>query len=249
LLNTDFLLKTFWLSFKAIPVTLEITLVSLLLAIIPSYAIARTRIKKRSFWSQLSAVYVSFMRGTPIVLQILIVYSLLPSLLNSFFKKHSIAINIFDINPIIYAFIVFTLNTIAVLSEVFRSAFTSVDKGQYEAALCSGLTHFQAYRRIIIPQAMLSAIPNICNLTVTLIKNTSLAFMMTVKDITAVAKIQAAYAFNYIEAYLDIFVIYIIVCSVVQLLYKLIEKKLTKKGIKPLSKGHNKLKNLGAVYA
>jgi len=250
LLNTDFMLKTFWLSFKAIPVTLEITLVSLLLALIPAYAIARARIKNLRFWSQFSALYVSFMRGTPIVLQILIVYSLLPSLLNSFFKNHSISINIFEMNPVIYAFVVFTLNTIAVMSELFRSAFNSVDKGQYEAALCSGLTHFQAYRRIIIPQAMLSAIPNLCNLTVTLIKNTSLAFMMTVKDITAVAKIQAAYAFNYIEAYLDIFIIYIIVCSVVQLLYKLIEKKLTKEGIKNINKYKiKKQKTMGAVNA
>ena len=56
--------------------------------------------------------------------------------------------------------------------------------------------------------------------------------MMTVKDITAVAKIQASYGFNYIEAYLDIFLIYIIVCSVVQLLFKFAEKKLTKKGVK-----------------
>ena len=232
MLNSDFMLKTFWLSFKAIPVTLEITIISLLLAILPAYAIAMARLKKVRFWSQFSAVYVSFMRGTPIVLQILIVYSLLPSMLNNFFTRHSVAINIFDLNPIVYAFVVFTLNTIAVLSEVFRSAMNAVDKGQYEAALCAGLTRFQSYVRIVIPQALVSAMPNVCNLTVTLIKNTSLAFMMTVKDVTAVAKIQAAYGFNYIEAYLDIFVIYIIVCSVVQLIFKFSEKKLTKIGIK-----------------
>lgn len=232
MLNTDFMLKTFWLSFKAIPVTLEITLVSLLLALLPAFGIARARIKKVRFWSQFSTVYVSFMRGTPVVLQILIVYSLLPSLLNNFFTRHSISVNIFDLNPIVYAFVVFTLNTIAVLSEVFRSALNAVDKGQYEAALCAGLTRFQSYVRIVIPQALVSAMPNICNLTVTLIKNTSLAFMMTVKDVTAVAKIQAAYGFNYIEAYLDIFVIYIIVCSVVQLIFRFCEKKLTKTGVK-----------------
>jgi len=232
LLNTDFMLKTFWLSFKAIPVTLEITLVSLLLALLPAFGIARARQKKVRFWSKFSTVYVSFMRGTPVVLQILIVYSLLPSLLNNFFTRHSVSVNIFDLNPIVYAFVVFILNTIAVLSEVFRSALNAVDKGQYEAALCAGLTRFQSYVRIVIPQALVSAMPNICNLTVTLIKNTSLAFMMTVKDVTAVAKIQAAYGFNYIEAYLDIFVIYIIVCSVVQLIFRFSEKKLTKTGVK-----------------
>ncbi len=232
LLDKEFMLKTFWASFKAIPVTLEITIISLLLAILPAYFMAMSRLKKRPLIGKVSLVYISFMRGTPIVLQILIVYSLLPSLLNTFFQRFFPSVNIFNANPIIYALVVFTLNTIATLSEVFRSAIPTVDRGQYEAALSAGLTHFQAYTRIIIPQALLSALPNICNLAVSLIKNTSLAFMMTVKDITAVAKIQASYGFNYIEAYLDIFLIYIIVCSVVQLLFKFAEKKLTKKGVK-----------------
>lgn len=227
LLNTEFMIKTFWASVKAIPVTMEITLVSILLAILPAFGIAMARLKNRRVLARAGKIYVSFMRGTPVLLQILIVYSILPSLFNSLFKKIAPSVNVFDINPIVYAFVVFTLNTIATLSEVFRSAMQTVDKGQYEAALCCGLTYFQALRRIILPQALVSAIPNICNLCVNLIKNTSLAFMMTVKDITAVAKIQASYGFNYIEAYLDIFIIYIIVCSVVQVLFKILEKRLT----------------------
>lgn len=227
LLNTEFMIKTFWASVKAIPVTMEITLVSILLAILPAFGIAMARLKNRRVLASIGKIYVSFMRGTPVLLQILIVYSILPSLFNSLFKKIAPSVNVFDINPIVYAFVVFTLNTIATLSEVFRSAMQTVDKGQYEAALCCGLTYFQALRRIIIPQALVSAVPNICNLCVNLIKNTSLAFMMTVKDITAVAKIQASYGFNYIEAYLDIFIIYIIVCSVVQVLFKILEKRLT----------------------
>lgn len=227
LLNTEFMIKTFWASVKAIPVTMEITLVSILLAILPAFGIAMARLKNRRVLARVGKIYVSFMRGTPVLLQILIVYSILPSLFNSLFKKIAPSVNVFDINPIVYAYVVFTLNTIATLSEVFRSAMQTVDKGQYEAALCCGLTYFQALRRIILPQALVSAVPNICNLCVNLIKNTSLAFMMTVKDITAVAKIQASYGFNYIEAYLDIFIIYIIVCSVVQVLFKILEKRLT----------------------
>lgn len=225
LLNTDFMIKTFWASFKAIPVTIVITFVSILLAILPAYGIAKSRIKNRKPGSTIGKIFVSFMRGTPIILQILIVYSLFPSLLNAIFKLVAPKVNVFNLNPIVYAFIVFSLNTSAILSEVFRSALQTVDKGQYEAALCSGLSHVQAFTRIIIPQALVSALPNLCNLTVTLIKNTSLAFLMTVKDITAVAKIEASYGYNYIEAYLDIFVIYIIVCSAVQMFFKLMEKK------------------------
>lgn len=226
--NWNFALKTFGLCVKAIPTTLLITLASLLLAALPALGIAITRIKKSRPGAQLGAVYISFMRGTPIVLQILIIYSLLPSLMNAFCKKFLPSVNVFAIKPIFYAVVVFTLNTIATLSEVFRSALLTVDKGQYEAALSVGLTRRQAYLRIIIPQALVSAIPNISDLTVALIKNTSLAFLMTVKDITAVAKIQASYGFNYIESYLDIFVIYIIICTILQIVYKFIEKRLKK---------------------
>ncbi len=125
------------------------------------------------------------------------------------------------------------MNNIATLSEVFRSALLTINKGQIEAGLTSGLTFSQVYRRIIIPQALTVALPNLCTATVNLIKNTSLAFMMTVKDIMAVAKIEASFGYNYIEAYLDIFVIYIIVCSVVQYLFKVAEKRVCvyKKGV------------------
>ena len=211
MIDFHFLIKTFWLSIRAIPVTLEITVVSLLLAVVPALIIALVRIKKIKVLSQLGSVYVSFIRGTPVTLQILVIYSLIPSLLNVVIQKTGSSFNVFELNPIIYAFIVFALNSTATLSEVFRSALKTVHKGQMEAALSIGLTKFQAFRRILFPQAFISALPNICNLTVGLIKNTSLAFMMTVKDITAVAKIEAAYGYNYIEAYLDIFVVNLIV--------------------------------------
>jgi L-cystine transport system permease protein len=103
----------------------------------------------------------------------------------------------------------------------------TINKGQLEAGYTSGLTGFQTYKRIILPQAFVAALPNLCNATVGLIKNTSLAFMMTVKDITAVAKIEASYGYNYIESYLDIFVIYIIICSIVQYLFKLWERRVS----------------------
>lgn len=229
LFDFDFALKTFWLSMRAVPVTLGITIVSFLLAVVPSYGIALCRIRGRGFCSKFCSLYVSFMRGTPIVLQILAVYSFLPSVLNVFCHRFFPSVNIFDLNPIVYAFIVFALNTSASLSEVFRSAILTVEKGQYEAALCAGLSSFSAFKDIIIPQALVSAVPNLCSLLVGLIKNTSLAFMMTVKDVTAVAKIQASYGFNYVEAYFDIFVIYIIICSVVQFCLKKIERQLALK--------------------
>ena len=231
-LDFSYLIKTFWLCVKAIPVTLEITLVSLLLAFIPALLIALARIHKIKVLDQLCRVFVSFIRGTPIVLQILIVYSIMPSLLNSFVKTAGWSFNVFEINPIIYAFVVFGINSAASLSEVFRSAISSVDRGQLEAALSIGESRFQAFHRVVFPQALVSALPNLCSTSVILIKNTSLAFMMTVREITAVAKIEAAYGYNYVESYIDIFVIYIIVCLAVEFIFRKIEKGLVYKGIK-----------------
>ena len=226
--DLQFLFKTFFLLWKAVPVTFLITAVSLVAGVVLGFLIALSRIHKIKVLSQISSVFVSFIRGTPIILQIMIVYSVVPSFLNALFVNAGSKINIFDLNPIYYAFIVFGLNNAAILSEVFRSALLTVNKVQLEAGYTSGLTYWQTYRRIIIPQALTVAVPNLCNATVGLIKNTSLAFLMTVKDITAVAKIEASYGYNYIEAYLDIFVIYIIICSVVQILFKLWEKNLAK---------------------
>lgn len=230
LLDKSFLIATFKKALCATPVTLNITAVSIVLAFPAALAIALARIKRLSPFAQLGTMYVSLSRGTPIVLQILIVYSLLPSLFNALCKRFCPAVNVFALPPIIYAYIVFTLNTAAVMSEVLRSGILSVPRGQYEAALCAGLTPFQAYSRIVLPQALRSSLPNLCNLTVTLIKNTSLAFMMTVKDITATAKIEASFGYNYVEAYLDIFAVYIIVCLSVQAAFKGIEAILARSG-------------------
>ena len=231
-LDFSYLIKTFWLCVRAIPVTLEITVVSLLLALIPAVLIALARVNKVKVLDVLCRIFVSFIRGTPIVLQILIVYSIMPSLLNSLVKSAGWSINVFEINPVIYAFVVFGINSTATLSEVFRSAISSVDRGQLEAALSIGETRFQAFRRVVFPQAVVSALPNLCSTTVILIKNTSLAFMMTVREITAVAKIEAAYGYNYVESYIDIFIIYIAVCLAVEFIFRKIEKRVVYKGIK-----------------
>jgi L-cystine transport system permease protein len=225
-LDTGFMLHTLLLCLKTLPVTLNITLVTLAVSAPLAFGMALAKIYRIRAVRHIISLYVSFVRGTPIVLQILIIYSLVPSLLNAAVKSAGLSVNVFDLNPILYAYIVFTLNTTAALSEIFRASLLTVDRGQLEAALATGLSPFQAYRRVVIPQAALAAIPNISTLTTGLIKSTSLAFLMTVKDITAAAKIAASYGYNYIEAYLDIFAVYIIICAVTQKLFGFYETRL-----------------------
>ncbi|MDY2966454.1 MAG: amino acid ABC transporter permease [Megasphaera massiliensis] len=226
-LDYGFMIETFYKIWDGIGVTLGLTALSLLIALPISFYMAVIRLRGHKLGTGITRFYISFVRGTPLVLQILLMYSLLPSFLNFALKSMGSSFNIFEsVNPFWYAVIVFSLNTIALLAEVFRSALMSIDKGQMEAGVSVGLSEWQTYRQIIIPQALVVALPAVSNITVNLIKGTSLAFLMTVKDVLAIGKIAASYGYNYIEAYLDVFVVYIIVCTIVQLVYRIAEKRI-----------------------
>lgn len=224
-LDYDFMMQSFALILKGIPVTMEITIGALVIAMPIAFILAILRINNVPILKQLIVLNVSFVRGTPIVLQILLMYTLLPSLLNSFVKNMGWNYNVFDsVDPFYYALIVFSLNTIAVLSEVFRSALLSIPKLQMEAGLTAGLSAVQTYFHIILPQALVVALPSIGNIAVNLVKGSSLAFLMTVKDVMALAKIEASFGYNYVESYLNVFFVYIIICTIVQYLFHYLER-------------------------
>lgn len=225
-LNYTFLIDTFFIALSGVPITLLVTIVALLIALPLGFLLALTRINQVPILNWFSRIYVSFVRGTPIIIQIFIVYASVPLILSLFFEKYNININVYNINPIWYAFIVFSFSTTAILIEVFRSALSTVNKGQLEAAQSVGLSNFQAYRRIVIPQALVVALPNICTATVNLIKATSLGYAMSLQEITLKAKVAANVGYNYVEAYIDIFLVYIILCSLVEYGFKIYEKRL-----------------------
>jgi len=227
-LDYQFLVKTFFIALSGVPTALIITIVSLLIALPLGFLLALSRINQIPVISQLARVYVSFVRGTPVIVQIFIIFTSVPLLLKPVFEEYHVQTNIYDINPIWYAFIVFSLNTTAILIEVFRSAISTVSKGQLEAAYSVGLNNVQAFRRIIIPQTLVVALPNICTATVNLIKATSLGYALSLREITLRAQVAANVGYNYIEAYIDIFIVYLLLCSLVEYLFKLYEKRLRK---------------------
>jgi len=218
--------ETFLLVWQGAGVTLALTALSLVLAAPAAFCFAVLRVRGQGIGGTIARLYVSFVRGTPLILQILLLYSLLPSLINALVKDLGLDINVFEaVDPFYYAVFIFTVNTIALLTEAFRSALRAIPKGQFEAGLAGGLSAFQTYVHVIIPQALVVALPSIANITVNLIKGTSLAFLMTVKDIMAVGKIAASYGYNYIEAYLDVFFVYLVLCTIVQLLFAAAERR------------------------
>ena len=224
-MDLNYIVNTFLVTLKGIPVTLIIMIVAILLSFIPALLLALGQIYKVRGVRTFSVVYLAFIRATPPILLILFFYSLFPSLLNQIFKSLGSQVDVFKFNPLYYAFIIYSLMTTGSLSEILRSAILTVDKGQLEAAQAIGLTNFQAYRRIVFPQALRSALPNLANLVINLVKGTSLVFVMTVKDITALAKIEASHSYQYSESYLVIFVIYLIICGLIQWIFRGLEKR------------------------
>ncbi len=226
-MDFSYIWKTFLLTLGGVPTTLLIMLVALGLSFFPALFLALGQIYRIPGVKPFSVVYLSFIRATPPILLILFFYSLFPSLLNQFFKGIGSRVNVFALNPIYYAFIIYSLMTTGTLAEILRSAILTVDKGQLEAAQAIGLTNRQAYVRIIFPQALRSALPNLCNLVITIVKGTSLVFVMTIKDITAIARVEASYGYHYFESYLVIFILYLIICGVIQVIFRELEKRYT----------------------
>lgn len=224
--NFSFFIDTFFVALSGVPVVLLVTIVSLLFAVPIAFTLALTRINKVPALNGLSRIYVSFVRGTPVIIQIFVLYSSIPLVLEGIFTRYDINYSIYDIHPVWYAFVIFSFNTTAILIEVFRSALGTVDRGQLESAQSVGLTNMQAYRRIIIPQALVAALPNLCTATVNLIKATSLGYAISLQEITLKAKVEANFGYNYVEAYLDIFIVYLLLCMTVEYLFKWYEKRL-----------------------
>lgn len=228
ILNKEFLIDTFWIALSGVPTTLFVTIVALSISIPLGFLLALTRLNEMPVLSQLTKIYVSFVRGTPIIIQIFVIYSFIPLFLTRVFEKYNINYAVYDIHPLWFAFVIFSFHTAASLVEVFRSALKTVAQNQLDAAYSVGLTTAQAYRRIILPQMLVSALPNLCTATINLIKATSLGYAISLQEITLRAKVEANFGYHYLEAYIDIFIVYLIVCIAVEQLFKLLEKRFRK---------------------
>lgn len=219
-MNVRFLFEVLWISIRGIPITLLITVGTLLVALPLGFLLGLIRFNRIRGIDHIIFYYVSLVRGIPIVIQIFLIFNIVPRLIFQMTQSSSI----FHVNPLFYAFLVFWINYTAMLSEVFRSALYSVNRRQLDAAYSIGLTKFQAYFHVIIPQMLVNALPNIGNLSLSLLKATSLVYLMGIQDITALAKIAASRNLNYFEAYVAIFLIYLILCYLVNNLMRMMER-------------------------
>lgn len=209
---------------KIIPylsVTFQIVLYATVFGILLGIIIAVLRINKVPLLNSLLGVYVSFMRGTPMLVQMLVVYYGLPIIL-----QNLLGVNINRWDKIIFVFITFALNQGAFLTEIFRSSILSISVGQSEAGYAVGLTRLQTFLRIVLPQAARIAIPSFGSDLVGLFHNTSLAFLIGVVDVMGRAKTIGTATKHVIEAYVFIALLYISISLVIKFAFYKLDKKL-----------------------
>lgn len=210
---------------KYLPVTLELALVSMIIAVILGLLLAVVKMKKIPVLRQIVGVYVSIIRGTPIIVQLYIAYFGIPMLIKYFYIQNGWEYQASSASGMVYAIIALSINESAYMAEIFRGALNSVGAGQIEAASALGMTYFQALRRIILPEALTVALPGLGNSFIGLIKGTSLAFTCAVVEMTAQGKIIGGRTYRYFEVYVSLALIYWVITVVVEQLIRLLEKK------------------------
>lgn len=210
----DLLISSFGEIFiQGIKVTIPLTIISFLLAMIIALITAIVQVANIKVFKQLARFYVWIIRGTPLLVQLFVIFYGLPSL--------GIVLDDFP-----SAILVFSFNTGAYASETIRAAIEAVPKGQMEAGYCVGMNYIQIMRRIILPQALKTAFPPLSNSLIGLLKDTSLAASITIYDMFLASQRIAARTYETFALYLEVAVIYLIFCTVLTKLQMLCEKKL-----------------------
>jgi L-cystine transport system permease protein len=225
ILNLDFTVKAIAPILSAAPTTLLITVSAVGLGLFFGFFLALCRLYKLPALNRITQIYVSFVRGVPMIVMLYVVYYSMPSFIVSLNKAYGLGINIRNFPSMIYAIVTFTVYSTAHFSEMFRSAIGAVESRQMEAAYSVGLTGVQGMCRIILPQALVVALPNIANSFLGILKGSSLAVYVGVLEIMNRAKLEAADGFNYIEVYLVAAVIYWIISLFFEHVFKWMERK------------------------
>lgn len=197
---------------EAIFSTIPLTLISFTLGIILAMFTALARISASRLLQWIARIYVSIIRGTPLLVQLFIIFYGLPTL------------NI-NIDPYTAAVIGFSLNVGAYASEIIRASISSIPKGQWEAAYTVGMTYTQALKRIILPQATRVSIPPLSNTFISLVKDTSLASLILVTEMFRKAQEIAASTYEFLIVYCEAGLIYWAICFLLSIVQQMLEKR------------------------
>ncbi|MFK8259559.1 amino acid ABC transporter permease [Erwinia sp. AnSW2-5] len=207
-------IDSFWpMLYAGVTFTIPLTLVSFALGLSLGFIVALARLYGPKPLQYIVRFYVWLIRGTPLLVQLFLIFYALPGI--------GITLDAFPA-----AVIGFTLNIGAYTSEVIRATLLSVPKGQWEAAHSISMSWVQALRRIIIPQAARIAVPPLSNTFISLVKDTSLASVITVPEMFLAAQRIAAVTYQPLILYTEAAIIYLLISSVLSALQTRLESKL-----------------------
>ena len=192
---------------KYLPTTLILAVSSMIIALIIGMLLALIKTKNIPLLKQIAGVYISLIRGTPVIVQLYIAYFGIPMITKYIYQQNG-------------------WNYQSSTTSGFVGAVASVNVGQIEAASAIGMTYFQTFRRIIFPEMLSVALPGLGNSFIGLIKGTSLAFVCAVVEMTAQGKIIGGRTYRYFEVYVSLAIIYWVITFVIEQGIRLIEKKM-----------------------
>ena len=212
--------KGFLVALQGVPVTVGVTLIAMVTGVVLGLGLALMKMSRIKVLTALASLYIEIIRGTPLIVQALIMAYGLPQLLQSS------GISFRWPYLIIPAVIVCGLNSAAYVAEVIRSGIQAVDKGQMEAARSIGMTRAQAMKLIVIPQALKIVLPSFGNEFVSLIKETSVLSYVGVVELLRKGALWNAATFNTFEAYIGVALVYMLLTIPSSKLVKHLEKKM-----------------------
>lgn len=202
----------YWLLFQGLGLTLQITLLALLIGVVIGVVIAVARIMKIKVLSQFAQFYVDIIRGTPMVVQLVIIYYAV--LAESSLPKT------------IVASIAFGINCGAYVSELIRGGILAVDKGQMEAARSLGLSWFQSMRFVVIPQAIKNILPALVNEAIALLKETAIAGYIALDDLTRAGNIIRSVNFDPYTPFLIVAIVYLYCTTTLSIFAGMVERRM-----------------------
>ena len=195
-------------------VTLSLFFIVIILSVPGGLLLALLRLSTNRVVTTIVDAYVYVMRGTPLMLQILLIYYGLPFMIDGF-----------ELTDMMAAVLSFVLNYIAYLCEIFRSGIQSIPKGQYEGAKVLGFTYVQTMYKIILPQVIKRVLPPLANETITLLKDTSLVYVLAMNDILRITRSIVQRDFD-ITAFIVAGVFYLAMTFVLTKLYQYLERSM-----------------------
>ncbi|MEK4487033.1 amino acid ABC transporter permease [Psychrobacillus sp. FSL H8-0484] len=199
---------------KGIGVTLQIVIGATIMGLVLGILLALCKIGKITVLRLLADFYTSIFRGTPLVLQLMLIFYAIPQLFD------------IQIDPMPAAIIAFGLNSGAYISEVIRGGINAVDKGQQEASLALGIPYAKMMKDIILPQAMKNIMPALMNEFITLNKESAIVTVIGALDIMRRATVVGGSNYHYLEALIVAGVIYYIMTLILTFLGKMLEKRM-----------------------